>query len=281
MTISGTPEWAASPPTGCERSDTTFRSRPPRRRTLAEYRRLVTEILALAAEVGAELRWWNAWNEPNHPYFVSPQRAACDVASPTLGPAVYARLHAVLGEALDAAPGVQERIIGDLAGAPRPSPTGTGVGEFIAALPEDVVCGTRVWAQHAYLSPRDDARVAGDALAVRGCAFTHEIWVTETGARNTPQDPPPLRRCQNMHRRLQTWYLDPQVTAAFQYTVREDDRFPYGLISTGLEAAFPALGLWQAWGGGSARTPETPRRRSHMPAARRPDSDLDARLRAA
>jgi hypothetical protein len=91
-----------------------------------------------------------------------------------------------------------------------------------------------------------------------GAPFTHDIWVTETGARNTAQDVPPLRRCQNMHRRLQTWYLDPQVTAAFQFTVREDDRFPYGLISTGPHAAYPALGMWQAWGRAARPRPEDP-----------------------
>ena len=30
------------------------------------------------------------------------------------------------------------------------------------------------------------------------------------------------------------WYDDPRVTVAFQYTVREDDKFPTGLVSTDL-----------------------------------------------
>jgi hypothetical protein len=115
-----------------------------------------------------------------------------------------------------------------------------------------------VWPQHSYRAPRDDARIAREALAERGCPVAHEIWVTETGARNTPDDPPPLRRCQNMHRRLQEWYLDPQVTAAFQYTVREDDRFPYGLIASRLDGAYPVLGLWQAWGGAARPSAEAP-----------------------
>jgi hypothetical protein len=46
------------------------------------------------------------------------------------------------------------------------------------------------------------------------------------------------------------------VTAAFQYTLREDDRFPTGLVSTDLRQAFPVLGLWQAWG--ARRTPAAP-----------------------
>ena len=32
------------------------------------------------------------------------------------------------------------------------------------------------------------------------------------------------------------WYRDPRVTAAFQYTFREDDLFPTGLVTTDLTA---------------------------------------------
>jgi hypothetical protein len=258
VAIANTPDWAAELPSGCERAGTEPRSRPPRADALPAYQRMVREVVALAEEVGAELRWWNAWNEPNHPFFMLPQRAVCDVASPSVSVGAYVRLNAALQEALDAAPGEQERILGDLAGTPGPSPHLTSVQEFIAALPADLLCGTRVWAQHAYLAPRDDARVAREALALRGCARAHDIWVTESGARNTAQDPAPRRRCRNMHRRMQEWYLDPQVTVAFQYTLREDDRFPYGLIATGLDAAYPALGLWQAWGGAARSAPDAP-----------------------
>jgi len=258
VAIGHTPAWAAEPPSGCEREGTEARARPPRADALPAYRRMVRGVLALASEVGAELRWWNAWNEPNHPFFMSPQRAVCDVASPSVSVGEYVRLNAALQEALDAAPGEQERILGDLAGTRGPTEFLTSVREFIAALPADLLCGTRVWAQHAFLAPRDDARVAREALALRGCAQPHEIWVTETGVHNGAQDPPPLRRCESLHRRMQEWYLDPQVTVAFQYTLREDDRFAYGLITTGLDAAYPALGLWQAWGGAARPTPDAP-----------------------
>jgi hypothetical protein len=258
VTISGTPEWAAEPPAGCERADAGPRARAPRADALVHYRALVTVVLALAAAAGAELRWWNAWNEPNHPYFLSPQRAECEVASPSVSVAAYMRLHAALGEALAAAAGDQERILGDLAGTRGPTIHLTDVQEFMRALPREAICGVRVWAQHAYLAPRDDAAVARQALAARDCPVPHAIWVTETGARNTPADPPPLRRCQSMHRRLQEWYLDPQVTVAFQYTLREDDRFPFGLITTALDGAYPALGLWQAWGGAARERPTSP-----------------------
>ena len=46
------------------------------------------------------------------------------------------------------------------------------------------------------------------------------------------------------------------MTAAFQYTLREDDRFPTGLVTTDLTEAYPALEEWQAWGD---RDPTGPR----------------------
>jgi hypothetical protein len=52
-----------------------------------------------------------------------------------------------------------------------------------------------------------------------------------------------------MHERLLDWYEDPRVTAAFQYTLREDDQFPTGLVDTALRRPFPVLRAWQAWGG--------------------------------
>ena len=51
-------------------------------------------------------------------------------------------------------------------------------------------------------------------------------------------------------RQLRKWERDPRVTAAFHYTLREDDVYPTGLVSTDLTHAFPALKLWQAWGSG-------------------------------
>ena len=76
VVLHGTPEWAARPAGGCERDETAPRSRPAR--DMADYGRFVGAVLALAREVGAELRYWSPWNEPNHPYFISPQRQECD-----------------------------------------------------------------------------------------------------------------------------------------------------------------------------------------------------------
>ncbi len=255
VSISGTPAWAARSAGGCEQEATNSYSRAPRTDALADYARLVEQIIATAQDEGAELRWWNAWNEPNHPYFLSPQRLTCDPASSTESVSTYVNLHAALGEALERAPGEQRRTLGDLAGVRSSGPHSVSVRDFIAALPRDVVCETSVWAQHSYLAPRDDATVARRALAKHECGTPHEIWVTETGARNSTRDPAPHIRCRSMDARLRRWWSDPQITAAFQYTVREDDRFPYGLITTDLQAAYPVMGLWQAWGGVARPSP--------------------------
>ena len=39
---------------------------------MATYTRFVERVLAEAREQGAELKYWSPWNEPNHPYFISP-----------------------------------------------------------------------------------------------------------------------------------------------------------------------------------------------------------------
>jgi hypothetical protein len=54
------------------------------------------------------------------------------------------------------------------------------------------------------------------------------------------------------------WYDDPRVSVAFQYTVREDDKFPTGLVSTDLTHERPALKEWTAWGGGRSPTAPPP-----------------------
>ena len=74
--LTGTPEWAARPASGCERSKIGPTNRMPRTDALPAYRKLVEDILQAAKEEGATLRYWAPWNEPNHPFSSSPQRAA-------------------------------------------------------------------------------------------------------------------------------------------------------------------------------------------------------------
>ena len=68
-----------------------------------------------------------------------------------------------------------------------------------------------------------------------------------------------MRACGRLHRRLRNWYRDPRVSVAFQYTFREDDLFPTGLVKTDLSGDFPALGEWIAWAGGRRPADPPPR----------------------
>lgn len=268
--VTGTPDWAAQPAGGCERPGTEPRSRPPRTDALPAYRRLVRDVLALARREGARLRWWSPWNEPNHPFFLSPQRPLCAPEAPSNAPGIYVELYQALGEALQAAPGTQRRLLGELAGALSEKEDVTSVQEFIAALPRELVCAAPVWAQHSYAGGNDAVPVVKRALAARGCSETHAIWVTETGIRVGSRDlaggleigaeavADRDAGCDAVHERLLAWHADPQVTAAFQYTLREDNLFRTGLVSTALDRAFPVLGLWQAWGREARPSPDDP-----------------------
>ena len=244
VVLSGTPEWAAEP-TPCERSSTAPRSRAPRAEALYEYARVIRAVRAEAEAQGARLRYWSPWNEPNHPYFLSAQRCGPEQATEP-----YARMVRAMRGAL--APG-QELVLGELAGLYRETGESTTVREFIAALPSDLVCASRIWGQHAYIGGPDPVDDAAGALARHGCDRPHEIWITETGARTGT--------CDQMQERLVRWYRDRRVTAAFQYTLREDNLFRTGLVATRLGRALSGLRNWQAWGARERATDPPPRSR--------------------
>src|SRR5262249_7746612 len=92
IVLDGTPDWAARPPSGCERPGTTSISRPLKASALDDYRSLIRSILALGRQAGVQLPYWSPWNEPNHPFFISPQRAHCHTSSESLAPHIYAVL---------------------------------------------------------------------------------------------------------------------------------------------------------------------------------------------
>ena len=101
-------------------------------------------------------------------------------------------------------------------------------------------------------------------LEAKGCGEL-PIWMTETGAgaprtatSRTGGRPAELRGCRAVHRILRSWYRDPRITAAVQYTLREDDVFPTGLVTTDLSRAYPALKEWQQWGLRARERPEDP-----------------------
>jgi hypothetical protein len=263
VVMSGTPEWAARPPAGCERDETTPRSRAPR--DMAFYTRFVERVLAEARSQGAELKYWSPWNEPNHPYFMSPQRMACDRDVPSAAVAPYVAMARALQAGLDAAPGDQQLVLGELAGLDTRRPMTTSLAEFVAGIPDDMACGSAIWTQHGYVGGRDPVDDLERALERKGCT-TPEIWITETGVgaprsgeRRRTSRASQVRACGRLHRRLRTWYRDRRVSVAIQYTFREDDLFPTGLVATDLSGDFPALGEWSAWGGDRRPTDPPPR----------------------
>ena len=97
-------------------------------------------MIALGGQVGVELRYWSAWNEPNHPFFISPQRATCDASAPTLAVKRYAEITRNLKRALDDAPGDQQYVLGELAGLDTSKSRSTSIQEFLRELPTPIVC---------------------------------------------------------------------------------------------------------------------------------------------
>jgi hypothetical protein len=255
VVIAGVPAWAAQGASGCERSDAGPSSRPINAAGLEAYKALIAQVAALAQQQGATLTYWSPWNEPNHPFFF-PQRTACDAGAPTRAPAAYVALARTLQGALGADVQPHELALGELAGVRDPSPRATSIGEFVAALPRDVVCGAGIWTQHAYIGGRDPVPLVAAALRARGCpGGLPPLWITETGvggadsrlsiARGITSE---AAGCRLLHARLVRWWRDPRVAAAFQYTLRDDPAFPTGLVSADLAHGRRALAEWQAWG---------------------------------
>src|SRR4051794_24887437 len=262
VVITGTPDWAASPASGCRREQDGPRSRPPRADALPAYEALIQAVLQAAQAAGADLRYWSPWNEPNLSPFISPQRATCDKGSTSLAPASYAAIAHAMADALNKAPGDQQLVIGETAGIVRPGKLTSSVQEFIAGLPQDVVCASTVYTQHAYIGGPDPVDAVGSALVAHHCPQPHTLWITETGVGPAPKRFSGITdrtaRCHALHQRLVKWFHDPRVTVAFQYTAREDDRFPTGLFSTDLTQRRPALAEWTAWGGDRLPTAPPP-----------------------
>jgi hypothetical protein len=266
VVIYGAPAWAARPPSGCERPGTQPRSRALTPAGLRAYGALVDSLERLAAGEGVAIRWWAPWNEPNGPYFLSPQRAGCDTGSPLRSPARYAALARTMRRHLRPGQGL---VIGELADRRASSALTTGVADFYAALPDDVVCSAAVFGQHEYVVRADDPARRGtvgqleEALDRRPCARGRPIWVTETGVGDPRTDggraaaaAPARADCRALQGALRRWDADPRVTAAFQYTFRDDPAFPVGLANARLTHAWPAYAVWRAWGG--SRAPDGP-----------------------
>jgi len=170
--------------------------------------------------------------------------------------------------ALDAAPGDQQLVLGELAGTTVASARRSTVQEMVAALPDAVACASRTWSQHDYaqVTPepgKPDPVVALErALDARPCTRGAHIWITETGVGgDNPGAQRPLgdaslrAQCRAQDAALRRWAADPRVDAAFQYTFREDTAYPVGLADAGLTRVYPTYDLWAGWG---ARAPSDP-----------------------
>ena len=256
VTFLGTPAWAASPPSGCERPGTGPGARMPAR--LSAYRLLVRSLLDQARSDHVDIAWWSPWNEPNHPAFLNPQRERCSADAPTTAADLYAQLARAMKAELDAAPGEQHLLLGEVAGLETPRTTATAAAEFARDLPDDVACMPgAVWSQHAYVQVAGD--LAGDATAMppgsaplldavetaldgHGCPRRLPLWITETGV--TPKDG--AAGCAAMATALRAWARDPRVEAAFQYTYRADPAFDVGLADPSLRRTRPAYAAWLA-----------------------------------
>jgi hypothetical protein len=259
VVIYGVPPWAAVPASGCERAGIGPRSRPITDQGLQAYRALVRSLQDLSRREGVAIRWWSPWNEPNGPFFISPQRARCSGASKPLSPAVYAKLALAMRQELHSG---QQLVVGELAGLTNARKYGASISEFFDGLPDSVVCNAGVFAQHAYAKRGDAADDPGavgaleQALDRRPCARDKPIWVTETGVGGphvgdvrSPSDASIRADCQALDVALRRWDADPRVDAAFQYTFRDDPVFPVGLADAKLTKEWPAYQLFKAWGG--------------------------------
>jgi hypothetical protein len=257
----GLPAWAMAHVPGCTRGVSPTAA-SPRDDVLPAYRQLVEATLAEARSDGADVRFVSPWNEPNHPGALAPQRRECDPGSPSLA----ARTYVKFARAAQQAVGGAQLVLGETAGFREPTAQATSLPEMIRALPRAIVCASHVWSQHAYIGGSDPVALVTRELDARDCPERHVVWITETGVGPAPGGlslargiTSPAQGCRLLHRQLLEWYRNPRVTAAVQFTFREDDLFPTGLVTTDLLRARPALAEWQAWGGDRAPAAPPPR----------------------
>jgi len=271
LDIYGTPSWAAAPQTGCLPVGVTTFSAPLSAKGLRAYQQFIKDILALGKRLGVELPYWAPWNEPNSTNFIAPQRAACQTSSPPLAPQhAYAQLVEAMQSVFNTpgTPGNHQILLGELVGITSSSPHQTSIEEFVGNLPEKVICASTIWAVHDYaswdgLKRKSAVGALETALAQHSCAKHDTIWVDETGAGSARPGGPltagatgEKAACRAMAGKLKDYLLDPRVTAVFQYTFREDEDYPVGLMNSQMTRIYPAYYLWLAWS--QRTTPEAP-----------------------
>ena len=191
---------------------------------MATYTRFVERVLAEAREQGAELKYWSPWNEPNHPYFISPQRMECDRDAPSAAVGPYVEMARALKAGVDAAPGEQS----SSAACWRPRSEAadeTSVSEFVADIPADMLAARRSGRSTVTSQQRPSTT---SSARWRAGLKSRKNWITETGA-GAPRSgeerrasrPSQVRAAVACTSGCASGNADPRVSVAFQYRSRE------------------------------------------------------------
>ena len=276
--VAGTPDVGRrAPPSGCERDETAARSRAAARRPARRLRALRRRRARARRRGRARLRYWSPWNEPNHPYSLSPQRDAVRARAPV------ARRRALRRAGERDAAGARRR-----AGRP-------GDGARRARRPAEsrpyTTGDPRVHRRRCRRSSsarrRSGRSTATSAASTRSTTSRRALVEVLLPADARDLDDRDRRRrgghwaasarvrakqrgtCEQLHRRLVQWYQDKRVTAAFQYTLREDDVFPVGLVTTDL-TGLPVARRVEGVGSGQAAEARRPGAAGVLRAAGRP-----------
>jgi hypothetical protein len=256
VVITGTPDWAAVGAHGCERPEAEPRARPVDTEALPGYRNLIRSVLAEARADRVEVSALSPWNEPNHPSFISPQRARCSAHARLLSPKPYTALARAARDELKRTQ--TKLVLGELAGYDQPSTYAGGIAEFVRALPDDLACAAPIWSQHDYTDLDEDPSAAGPvgqmehALDARPCTRGKPLWVTEAGVgadhagKPRSSDPAqPTEGCSDQAAALRRWSRDQRVKNVFQYEFREAPDYPVGLTDPGLTRLYPTYDLYR------------------------------------
>ena len=258
-----TPAWAAVPASGCERPGTTPRARMPR---IDAYRAFLRALQRLGDEAGVDFAYWSPWNEPNHPAFLNPQRATCDIALARAGAGALRAARARRGAGAAPRPAPRAR-------RPRGPRHAAAVRRERRRVRPRAAAGRRLRRQrvrparvHRRARPqraqapagrsggcRDRGDRASSTRSTPSCAChgcDQPLWITETGTFD--------HRCESMAAALKAWADDPRVDAAFQYTFREHPSFPVGLVSSSLRTTYRSYTAWHAFSVARGDAPQAP-----------------------
>ena len=243
----GVPDWAALPPTAASATTSPrARARSPTQGLEGLQGAWSRSLQDLAKREGVDIDWWSPWNEPNGPFFISPQREKCSGSSKSLAPAVYTKLAHAMRDELQ--PG-QQMVVGELAGLEeraqvrhaRSRSSSTACPTTSSATPAS---SPSTPTPSAATPPTTPARWATSRTCSTGgrARSGKPIWVTESGVggphvgdERSPKDESIRADCQALNVSLRRWNDDPRVDAVFQYTFRDDPVFPVGLADAKLD----------------------------------------------